>query len=66
MKTDILKKPKVLISFVGGFNWFVDYIIVPLSMVLSKIKKGFGTRVLSKLLLWACDTFSKPPFGVQF
>lgn len=53
-------------AYVAGFNWFVDYIIVPLSMVLSKVRKGLGTRFLTSLLLWGCRTFSKPPFGVLF
>ncbi len=53
-------------AYVAGFNWFVDFVIVPLSMVLAKIRKGLGTRFLTRLLLWGCRTFSKPPFGVFF
>ncbi len=53
-------------AYVAGFNWFVDFVIVPLSMVLAKIRKGLGTRLLTRLLLWGCRTFSKPPFGVLF
>ncbi|MBK8053103.1 MAG: saccharopine dehydrogenase NADP-binding domain-containing protein [Saprospiraceae bacterium] len=53
-------------AYFAGFNWIVDYIIVPLSMMLAKVRKGLGTRFLTRLLLWGCRTFSKPPFGVLF
>lgn len=53
-------------AYVAGFNWFLDYLVLPLGMVLFKLKKGLGLRFLTKLLLWGSNTFSKPPFGVRF
>lgn len=53
-------------AYVAGFNWFVDYLVLPLGMVLSKVKRGLGARFLTKLLLWGSNTFSRPPFGVWF
>lgn len=53
-------------TYVAGFNWFVDYLVSPLAMILYKFKKGLGTRLLSRLMLWGNHTFSRPPFGVRF
>ncbi len=52
--------------YVAGFNWFVDYLLMPLEMALGKIRKGFGTSSLTRLMVWGMNTFSRPPFGVVF
>jgi hypothetical protein len=50
--------------YVSGFNWFVDYVVMPLILVTQKIKGGSGTRLLSSLLVWGVNTFSSPREGV--
>jgi saccharopine dehydrogenase (NAD+, L-lysine-forming) len=50
--------------YLAGFNWFVDYLVFPLGMILGKINKGLGTRMSAKMLLWGCRTFAKPPYGI--
>ncbi|MBE2222033.1 MAG: saccharopine dehydrogenase NADP-binding domain-containing protein [Anaerolineae bacterium] len=48
--------------FVGGFNWFTDWLIMPIVAVGVKIHVGWK-RPLGRLLLWSLHTFSRPPYG---
>ncbi|MBI3911479.1 MAG: saccharopine dehydrogenase NADP-binding domain-containing protein [Armatimonadetes bacterium] len=50
--------------YVAGFNWFVDYLVFPLAIVLAKIREGFAAGPLARLMVWGINTFSRPPFGV--
>ena len=49
--------------FVGGFNWFVDWFISPLVMVMVKISPQRGVEMGASLMRWGLDIFSKPPYG---
>ena len=49
--------------FVGGFNWFVDWIVSPLVMVMVRISPQRGVRMGASLMRWGLDKFSKPPYG---
>lgn len=47
--------------YVNGFNWFTNYLILPLSVHLMKIyPKSLNT--LSKVFEWSLKKFSEPPF----
>ena len=48
--------------FVGGFNWFTDWFIMPVVAVGVKIHAGWK-RPLGRLLLWSLRKFSRPPYG---
>lgn len=48
--------------FVGGFNWFTDWFIMPIVAVGVKISSKWK-RPLGRLLLWSLRKFSKPPYG---
>jgi saccharopine dehydrogenase (NAD+, L-lysine-forming) len=50
--------------FVGGFNWFVDWLALPLAMVALKIWPQRAVKPMSKLMNWGVRRFSKPPYGV--
>lgn len=50
--------------YITGFNWFTDYVVFPLAMITNKIFKHGAVRLMTKLLLWGIDTFTKPPLGV--
>jgi len=50
--------------YVAGFNWFVDWIITPLTMLVLKIFPLKGIRPMGKLMYWGLKTFSSPPYGV--
>ncbi len=52
--------------YVSGFNWFVDYFVMPFIMLTQKIKKGLATGLLLKLFTWGVNTFSSPYQGVVF
>lgn len=49
--------------YVGGFNWFTDWIISPLMMAGLKIAPRRGLRPLARLFRWSLNTFSRPPYG---
>ncbi len=48
--------------FVGGFNWFTDWFVMPIVAVGVKIHAGWK-RPLGRLLLWSLRKFSRPPYG---
>jgi len=50
--------------YVGGFNWFVDYVVFPLAMLLFKIKRGLGREFVGDLLAWGINTFAGARQGV--
>jgi Saccharopine dehydrogenase NADP binding domain len=49
--------------YVGSFNWFVDWIILPLAMVAMKIWPHTAVRPMSRWMLWGLQTYSRPPYG---
>jgi len=49
--------------YVGSFNWFVDWIIMPISIVAMKLWPQAAKRPMSKWIHWGLNTFSKPPYG---
>jgi saccharopine dehydrogenase (NAD+, L-lysine-forming) len=51
--------------FVGGFNWFSDWFIMPLMMVIVKLAPQKGLIPGGNLLLWSLKRFSSPPYGTR-
>jgi saccharopine dehydrogenase (NAD+, L-lysine-forming) len=51
-------------GYVAGFNWFVDGLVIPLSLLLAKVQRGLGARWLGRCWAWGMKTFARPPFGV--
>jgi saccharopine dehydrogenase (NAD+, L-lysine-forming) len=49
--------------YVGSFNWFVDWIIMPIAMMAMKINPKAAINPLGRWTHWGLKTFSKPPFG---
>jgi saccharopine dehydrogenase (NAD+, L-lysine-forming) len=49
--------------YVGGFNWFSDYVMMPVMLAASRLPKGAVTRTVANLFLWSLKAFSKPPYG---
>jgi NAD(P)-dependent dehydrogenase (short-subunit alcohol dehydrogenase family) len=49
--------------FVGGFNWFVDFILFPLLYPLLWMPGEKGLPLAARLLRWGLVSFSKPPYG---
>ena len=49
--------------FVGGFNWFVDWLVFPISMLGLRLFPQTARKPLRELMKWGLTTFSKPPYG---
>ncbi len=49
--------------FVGSFNWFTDWVIMPLAMVAMRISPRAAKKPMAKWMHWGLRTFSKPPFA---
>lgn len=49
--------------YVGGFNWFVDWVSSPIIMVGLKLAPQKGARPLGRLMYWGLKRFSTPPYG---
>jgi saccharopine dehydrogenase (NAD+, L-lysine-forming) len=44
-------------AYVAGLNWFVDYLVTPLSFALGKVKRGLGREKLAQLMIWGSKRF---------
>ena len=51
--------------FVGGFNWFVDWLVMPLGMIAMKLRPQKAVKPIGKLMRWGLNVFSKPPYGTM-
>ena len=51
--------------FVGGFNWFVDWVVMPLALGVLKISPRRTLRPMGSLMRWGLNTFSKPPYATM-
>ncbi len=51
--------------FVGGFNGFVDNVILPIAILWMSLFRRVGQNTLATLLEWGLKRFSKPPFGTR-
>lgn len=51
--------------YIGGMDWFTNYITFPLGMVLFKIIPWLASKIMGKVFEYGAKNFSEPPFGVQ-
>jgi saccharopine dehydrogenase-like NADP-dependent oxidoreductase len=49
--------------YVGSFNWFVDWVIMPLTLVAMKLSPQAAIKPMARWMRWGLNTFSKPPYG---
>jgi short subunit dehydrogenase-like uncharacterized protein len=49
--------------YVGSFNWFVDWVIMPVAMVAMKLSLHSAKRPMGWWMHWGLKKFSKPPYG---
>jgi len=52
--------------YVAGFNWFIDYFVLPFAIILPMIKKGLGRHFIAKALIFGFNHFSSNNRGVEF
>jgi saccharopine dehydrogenase (NAD+, L-lysine-forming) len=51
--------------FVGGFNWVVDWVIMPIGMGMLWLRPQSGGRPFGRMMAWGLRRFSKPPYGTM-
>jgi len=51
--------------YVGSFNWFVDWIIMPISLLAVKLWPKAAVKPMGRWTHWGLKTFSKPPYGTM-
>ena len=49
--------------YVGGFNWVVDWALMPLAVLMARSGSRAGLRRAARLMHWGLRRFSRPPFG---
>ena len=49
--------------YVGSFNWFVDWLIMPIAMIAMKLWPKNAIKPMAKWTHWGLKSFSKPPYG---
>ncbi|HQV28409.1 MAG TPA: saccharopine dehydrogenase NADP-binding domain-containing protein [Thermoflexales bacterium] len=49
--------------YVGGFNWFVDGLVMPLALAGMRVAPNRLLRPLARLMGWGLKRFTRPPFG---
>lgn len=49
--------------YVGSFNWFTDWVIMPAALVSMKLFPKTAKDPMARWLRWGLNTFSKPPYG---
>jgi saccharopine dehydrogenase (NAD+, L-lysine-forming) len=49
--------------YVGGMNWFVDWLLGPIIMLGLRLSPQKSLRPLGRLMYWGLQTFSSPPYG---
>lgn len=50
--------------YITGFNWFADFLIMPLVLGAIKLFPRLAMRPMGRLLFWSLRRFSSPPYGV--
>lgn len=51
--------------FVGGFNWFVDWVVIPIAFCAFYLNADRLTKKMGSFMNWGLVTFSKPPYGTM-
>jgi saccharopine dehydrogenase (NAD+, L-lysine-forming) len=50
---------------VGGFNWFVDWVLSPVILAVLWLFPRRGVAPMARLMRWGLNRFSRPPYGTQ-
>ncbi len=49
--------------YVGSFNWFTDWVIMPVSMIAMRLAPKLALKPSARLMHWGLKSFSRPPYG---
>lgn len=50
--------------YISGFNWFTDYLVMPLLYIGVKLFHVERLKVLTTLFSWSLKKFTKPPYKI--
>ena len=50
--------------YIGGMDWFTNYVTFPLGMILFKATPGLASKIMGDIFEYGAKKFSKPPFRV--
>ena len=48
--------------YIAGFNWFADYIAIPLVILAMNMNSKWMAQKAGKFFYWSLSAFAKPPF----
>jgi len=51
--------------YVGSFNWFVDWIILPVTLLAMRLWPKAAVKPMGMWMYWGLKTFSKPPYATM-
>ncbi len=51
--------------YVGSFNWFVDWVVMPVAMLAMKLSPRVAAKPMGNWMHWGLKAFSRPPYGTQ-
>lgn len=47
----------------AGFGWMVDYVIIPVSLLLVKLRPDKSRSLIAKMFTWGLNNWTNPPYG---
>lgn len=51
--------------YMAGFNWFVDWALIPIILLALKLWPERAVKPMGRLLCWGTAKFGSPPYGVM-
>lgn len=49
--------------YVAGFNWFVDWVVMPLLWLSGRVAPRLWVKPMAQLLYWGTRLYANPPYG---
>ncbi len=49
--------------YVGSFNWFVDWVVMPVAMLAMKVSPRLALKPMGRWMHWGLKAFSRPPYA---
>ncbi len=49
--------------YVGSFNWFVDWVVMPVAMLAMKVSPRLALKPMGRWMYWGLKAFSRPPYA---
>ena len=60
---DAIQSLKETGFYSAGFGWMVDYVIIPVSLLLVKLRPDKSKYLIAKMFTWGLTNWTKPPYG---